>query len=412
MDNSESILIFTTKFLAMKITKKILTSSMAVFISFTSILRSQNVGISATGVAPHISAMLDIDGNSGLGTGQKKGLLIPRIALQNSTDNTTISSPPVSLLVYNTGTGGLTPAGYYYWDGSQWVKLVISGNPASDAWLTLGNAGTNPAIHFVGTTDNTSLVFRTNNIERMRITNQGQVGIGTTSPVSPAILDITSSNKGVIFPRVALLSATDVGTIPGVIDGIMVYNTSTTGSGNNAVTPGYYYWQNNRWNKFQTNGYAGVVSGVHNPTTPNHLTTLATSATSFQYMGSYIDLPPGKWIVFIYELISPYDIGNNSNNWDGSSFDKALWVRCTLSNSSTSFSYSSDIIGSPLASGALVAPSGFGMVSGALYVYNSSGTTKRYYLWANMNQFSTTCGAYNFAANYWGENQFFAIPAE
>ncbi len=50
------------------------------------------------------------------------------------------------------------------------------------AWLLAGNAGTNPATDFLGTTDDVSLVFRTKNLERMRISNAGDVGIGTNSP--------------------------------------------------------------------------------------------------------------------------------------------------------------------------------------------------------------------------------------
>ncbi|MCX8144278.1 MAG: hypothetical protein N3F62_08515, partial [Bacteroidia bacterium] len=137
---------------------------------------AQNVSISPTGNTPDNSAALDIRDFT------NKGLLIPRIALTSNTDVTTIPSPALSLLVYNTGTGGLTPAGYYYWNGSIWVRLVTMGGSPSDAWLTLGNAGTNSATHFVGTTDNVDLVFRTNNTEKMRITAVGNVGIGTTSP--------------------------------------------------------------------------------------------------------------------------------------------------------------------------------------------------------------------------------------
>lgn len=137
---------------------------------------AQNVSISPTGNAPDNSAALDIRDYT------NKGLLIPRIALTSNTDVTTIPSPALSLLVYNTGTGGLTPAGYYYWDGSKWVRLVTMGGSPSDAWLTLGNAGTNPATHFIGTTDNTSLVFRTNNTEQMRLHFSGQLSIGDNNP--------------------------------------------------------------------------------------------------------------------------------------------------------------------------------------------------------------------------------------
>jgi hypothetical protein len=50
------------------------------------------------------------------------------------------------------------------------------------AWLLTGNAGTNPATNFLGTTDAQPLVIRTNNTEQMRVTETGNVGIGTTAP--------------------------------------------------------------------------------------------------------------------------------------------------------------------------------------------------------------------------------------
>ena len=41
----------------------------------------------------------------------------------------------------------------------------------SNDWKLLGNLGTNDAVNFVGTLDNQDLVFRTDNTERLRITN-------------------------------------------------------------------------------------------------------------------------------------------------------------------------------------------------------------------------------------------------
>jgi hypothetical protein len=46
-------------------------------------------------------------------------------------------------------------------------------------WELTGNAGTAPANNFLGTTDNQPLAVRTNGQERMTITPDGNVGIGT-----------------------------------------------------------------------------------------------------------------------------------------------------------------------------------------------------------------------------------------
>jgi hypothetical protein len=56
-------------------------------------------------------------------------------------------------------------------------------------WELTGNAGTNPLPvwgppNFLGTTDNQPLAIRTNNAERMRVTTEGNVGLGTKNPIT------------------------------------------------------------------------------------------------------------------------------------------------------------------------------------------------------------------------------------
>jgi hypothetical protein len=87
------------------------------FLLFSLISYSQ-VGVSTT--TPQ--GALDI-------TSSSNGVLIPRVALTSTTDATTVTSPNaaslvISTLVYNTGAAGLTEAGFYYWTGSQWNKLI------------------------------------------------------------------------------------------------------------------------------------------------------------------------------------------------------------------------------------------------------------------------------------------------
>jgi hypothetical protein len=77
----------------------------------------------------------------------------------------------------------------------------------------------------------------------------GQVGIGTTTPNPSAILDVTSTNKGVLVPRVSLNNVTDVsvatGTIPNPVDGLLVWNTNATTVGGSGI--GFYFFQGTRW---------------------------------------------------------------------------------------------------------------------------------------------------------------------
>jgi FtsZ-binding cell division protein ZapB len=121
-------------------------------------LHAQSVGIGTA--TPDPSARLHIEDNA-------RGLLIPNVALSATNVAAPVTSPAPSLLVYNTNTAGtgataVTP-GFYYWDGSQWVRLASGGAGGGNAWLLTGNAGTNPAVNFLGTTDNNSLRIRVNN---------------------------------------------------------------------------------------------------------------------------------------------------------------------------------------------------------------------------------------------------------
>ncbi len=81
-----------------------------------------------------------------------------------------------------------------------------------------------------------------------------QVGIGTTTPHSSAALDITSSNKGFLAPRVELTATNAAGPVSSPADGLIVYNTATAGISPNNVTPGLYVWNtaSNIWERMVT----------------------------------------------------------------------------------------------------------------------------------------------------------------
>lgn len=73
------------------------------------------------------------------------------------------------------------------------------------------------------------------------IVANAQVGIGTTSPDASAQLEIQSSSKGFLLPRLALTGRNDAATITSPANGLLVFNTATAGTSTTTVTPGFYY---------------------------------------------------------------------------------------------------------------------------------------------------------------------------
>jgi len=68
-----------------------------------------------------------------------------------------------------------------------------------------------------------------------------QVGIGTTTPNSSAILDITAVDKGVLVPRVAIANLNTAAPVAAPVESLLVYNT-TVASG-----VGFHYWDGTKW---------------------------------------------------------------------------------------------------------------------------------------------------------------------
>lgn len=77
-----------------------------------------------------------------------------------------------------------------------------------------------------------------------------QQGMGTNNPDASSVLDMQSSERGLLIPRLEL-TATDnqapIVTTPA--NSLLVYNTKTNGTGATAVKPGYYYWDVNKWQR-------------------------------------------------------------------------------------------------------------------------------------------------------------------
>ncbi|MCP4438795.1 MAG: hypothetical protein GY810_07610 [Aureispira sp.] len=103
-------------------------------------LQAQNVGIGTN--APDASAKLHLlDAN--------RGFLMTKVSLSNITNGTTpVNTPATGLLVWNTNPAvvGGSGIGFYYWDGSIWVKLDANTQNTLDQAYDEGGPGAGRVI--------------------------------------------------------------------------------------------------------------------------------------------------------------------------------------------------------------------------------------------------------------------------
>ncbi|MBK6379223.1 MAG: hypothetical protein IPF72_05535 [Chitinophagaceae bacterium] len=159
---------------------------------------AQSVAINTTGATANASAILDISSNS-------KGVLIPRMT---KGQKNAIAAPAIGLLVYQALPDSI---GFHYYNGTVWVWLQPSSGAGND-WSLTGNAGTDTATNFIGTTDNMPIRFK-----------QGNEWLGQWN-----------KNTGNYFiGEVAGKKVTTATDIIGIGDSVL--NSLTTGSRNTAV---------------------------------------------------------------------------------------------------------------------------------------------------------------------------------
>lgn len=92
-------------------------------------------------------------------------------------------------------------------------------------------------------------------------TTFSQVSIGNVLPDPSANLDVTAidvngNTRGILIPRLTLLNTTDTSTISnGNVNSLLVFNEATQAD----VTPGFYYWYIDRWERI-ANGSGSSVT--------------------------------------------------------------------------------------------------------------------------------------------------------
>ena len=153
-------------------------------------------------------------------------------------------------LLTSTTAGSTTDLNWLAPGAQGTILYINAGMPTwslSMPWLTGGNVGLNDATDFLGTTDAVDLVFRTNNVERLRIESTGEVGLGVT-PTAGYQLDVngTAGTENVRLRSLGAASA-DALTTEGILtaddNGDLRRRTATDirtllGVGSGIFTPG------------------------------------------------------------------------------------------------------------------------------------------------------------------------------
>ena len=225
--------------------KKILLAIVILFVLVTA-STAQNIfpssGAAGIGTSsPNASSLLEAKSTT-------KGVLFPRMTLLQ---RNAIVSPATGLLIYQIdGTNG-----FYSYNGTAWTAVTT---PTFKGWSLTGNATTNSFTNFIGTTDNKSLRFRTNNIQRVIFDSLGSVGIGTTLPNASSLLEIKSTTKGVLFPRMTLSQRNAVAS---PATGLLIYQIDNT--------PGYYYYNGLSWSAVTPSAASKTLNNLSFPTAVN-----------------------------------------------------------------------------------------------------------------------------------------------
>ncbi len=91
---------------------------------------------------------------------------------------------------------------------------------------------------------------------------QVKVGDNHTTVNPNSLLELESTDKGLLLPRLALTSTTSASPLTAHVLGMFVYNTATAGSGNTAVTPGIYFNTGSQWYKVEITMNGNPVSTI------------------------------------------------------------------------------------------------------------------------------------------------------
>lgn len=314
-------------------------------------------------------ATLDVSGNP-TDANVPDGIIVPRLTGDQLTakDALYTNTPPndrTGTMVYVTEaasspsvkTANVLVPGYYFFDGNLWQRVTtgdgttiykdngaLSGNRIVDmpnSTLSFTPSGTKVVNQF-------SIDGATFSVDALN----ERVGVGTLNPTQALDVDGNMRLRGQIIDN-----NNNAGTNGQIL--------STNSSGN-------VEWVSSAATKSFIVGNFGT-GGSGSGTTMLNLNT-------WYYTNAFITLPPGRWLLSYGSSASA-----GAGGFDATvGADGMLWIVTSISNSNTSYTPTSDILGSTGTQGAGSISRGQSvcMVTGNHIIENNSGAPKTYYIWS------------------------------
>lgn len=269
------------------LTKSTSSDDLAGIIIGNNILQGQTTGSYDGAIIIGDSALPSIT----TGTVNGNSVIIANVALPNITTGTianTVILGNGALNAATTSDGNTAIGKGALANVSTGSNNTAIGNGANvDATVAGSGAFTNAtAVGFnakVGAS-NTVVLGATRNAANTALTTS--VAIGANKTDASTILDVTSTNKGILIPRVNLTSNTlDLDGVSGQATGLLVYNT-----GNTTVLAGFYYWDGAQWKQVltaavnaATSETVASVGTLNNYTSPKYYRELITPDGRFSF---------------------------------------------------------------------------------------------------------------------------------
>lgn len=199
-----------------------------------------------------------------------KGMLLPRLALTNTTATSPLAAHVAGMTVYNSATAGDVTPGFYYNDGAKWVRIM--GAPTGSTGAQNTTAGTLMTItNGAGATMTAMTVAVDTSAMKSFISQAVQNGAITGKNTTAGSLITVTNGAGATLTAMTLAVDTTAmkSFIANSVNSSPIKDSLNKLIANSTADTSKDHWQNNGTSTYTTTGNVGI--GTSAPTDPLHI---------------------------------------------------------------------------------------------------------------------------------------------